>query len=117
MTDYANKLDLLNKSATRRYKDVEVPGFGVFRIQSLSELERSTLDDVEDKNDRAAAIVLCLVDADGLRLFADHEIELVAGLDASVVRTLYEEILSHVLVPSEELEKNSEPGSDNSQSG
>lgn len=88
------RADLL-AMAQRTY--VEVDGV---RLQSLTELERSSLDSIwgerysktksVDMVMRRELLVVCMVDDAGVRLFADNETALLGGMDSKVIGKLYD---------------------------
>lgn len=85
----------LLQMAQRSYADVD----GV-RLQSLTELERSSLDSIWgerynktksiDMVMRRELLVLCIVDDQGTRLFADNEVALLGSMDSKIISKLYE---------------------------
>jgi hypothetical protein len=92
--------------ATRRYVTVTIQDFGSVRIQSLSEREAAdydtqNLDQRGRWRKRLAAgarrrlIALCLVDADGNRLFTDSEADDLADMDGRIADAIYEECVAH----------------------
>jgi hypothetical protein len=107
----------------RRVKTVDVPGWGKFRIRSLTELERSRFEaTIRDKNGQVSSskmidlkcrlIVLCVVDENGDPLLQNSDIEELRQQDSKLTNALVEEIQSHCGYSDadlEDLEKNSEP--------
>lgn len=92
--------------AIRRYADVEIADFGAIRLQSLSEREAAdfqvaALDQRGRWRKKLAAgarrrlIALCLVDADGNRLFSDDEAEHLADMDGRIADAIYEHCVAH----------------------
>lgn len=82
----------------RRYKTIDAPPFGEIRIQSITELERATLERSNAKGDtyaRARMIALAIVDAFGHRVFGDADVESLANADAALTLRLSEEIAAH----------------------
>lgn len=120
---YAGK-DALLKAAARRYRDVEVDGLK-FRVQSISEGERSAIETDhalaadDDKKKRQAMqcyksrfIVSCLVDGQGNRIFADNDVETVKQMDSRITNRLMDAIEEHIGISAEDSEalaKNSTP--------
>jgi len=103
-------------ASKRRYAVVQVPILGGVRIQSLTELERSTyeasrLDDAGQwsRESGAAAkvklIVLCCVDGDGNCLFIDSDIPKLQQIDSIVTDTLFSKCLTHCGFSEEDIEE------------
>jgi hypothetical protein len=99
----------------RRYTTVNVPILGAVRIQSLTELERSTyeasrLDDSGqwDRESGAAAkvklIVLCCVDSEGNRLFIESDEPKLQQIDSLVSDRLFDRCMSHCGFTDEDIE-------------
>lgn len=61
-----------------------------FEASLIQRDEKSGDDRVVTKNIRAKFLLRTLSDADGVRLFADHEVGLLSGLDAKTADALYE---------------------------
>ena len=114
--------DAFLKPAQRRYREVDIDGFGVVRIQSLTEREWATFEmsavatkggiirkRVEDARRRLLA--LCVVDAAGNRLLADVDVPQLANLDGAVAAKLFDACQKHCGFEDNEIEdmvKNSE---------
>jgi hypothetical protein len=106
----------------RRVKTVDVPGWGKFRIRSLTELERSRFEaSIRDKTGQVSStklidlkcrlIVLCVVDENGDTLLQNSDIEELRQQDSKLTEALFEEIQAHCgygVAKLEDLEKNSE---------
>jgi hypothetical protein len=106
----------------RRVKTVDVPGWGKFRIRSLTELERSRFEaSIRDKTGQVSStklidlkcrlIVLCVVDENGDTLLQNSDIEELRQQDSKLTEALFEEIQAHCGYGDaklEDLEKNSE---------
>lgn len=102
---FASKADLLGR-AKRRYTTVDVFGLK-FRIQSLTEGERSRLeasalneatgrpyrDGIE--RTRRLGIALALVDGNGNRLYSEEQAEELADVDSAYTERLWEAINQH----------------------
>ena len=106
---YASRADLLSPAnGHRRYIDVTLPVCGLtVRIQSLSELQKSTYeaDLFDSKGKRVAArvvdsrarlIVMCAVDESGKPLFSDADVAAIMGSDGRDVQTLFDALWEHV---------------------
>lgn len=110
--------DAFLQSAKRRYTDVDIPGFGTVRIQSLTAGEVAEIEAggyTSDKAERAKQVAqwqaryICkaVVDEQHNRHFADNEIEHVQRMDAAITTPLYEAIHAHCNSMSvEDAEKN-----------
>jgi len=91
-------------SVKRRYSEIDIPGGKAF-IQSLSELERTTLF-AEAKSDlsrlHALLIAFCLVDENKDRVYTEHDkdIEEILNLDSAVTSPIIELIQEHIVAPS-----------------
>lgn len=119
---YVTRDDILAPSV-RRFDDVEVPGWGKFRIRSLTELERSRFEaSIRDKKGQVSnnrlidlkcrLIVLCVVDGNGNQLLTHSDIERLHGRDSRDTNTLADGIQKHVGISDsdlEDMEKNSAP--------
>jgi len=112
---YATKFDLMSKAKERRYCDVTIPGYGTYRIQSMTELERSQtelllMDENKEKaiTYKSAIIAACLVDDKGNVMFADHEIGLISDLDCAVTNCLFDAIAAHNSIDVDGTKKNLE---------
>lgn len=84
--------DTLLKLTGRRYLPVDIPGLGPLTVRSLSELERSKVEDVST-NDRPklkrTILIQSLVDSETkLPVFTDADMELVGTIDGAVVDTI-----------------------------
>lgn len=104
----------------RRFADVAVPGWGKFRIRSLTELERSRFEATcLDKSGQLSAnklqdvkcrlIVLAVVDQNGDQLLTNSDIENLRQQDSRNTNVLVDEIRRHCSmneVDFEELTKN-----------
>jgi hypothetical protein len=107
----------------RRIKTVEIPGWGKFRIRSLTELERSRFEaTIRDKSGQVSSnkmidlkcrlIVLCVVDGNGDPLLNNSDIEELRQQDSMLTNALVEEIQAHCGYSDADLgdlEKNLEP--------
>ena len=91
--------DALLSARTRRFREVDIPGLGTVKIQSMSERERADAQRLsEDKPGEFSArlIVTCVCNGDGHRLFSEADIPLLLEADSRVVQSLIGEILEHV---------------------
>lgn len=91
--------DKLLKTCVRRYTRRDVDGIGSVRVQSLTELERATVEAIasqDPKKMRAMLIVQSLVDEDGNRLFSDKEVDSVLQMDSRVSIALSDVVLDHI---------------------
>lgn len=91
--------DKLLKTCVRRYTRRDVDGIGSVRVQSLTELERATVEVVasqDAKKMRAMLIVQSLVDDDGNRLFSDKEVDSVLQMDSRISMALSDVVLDHI---------------------
>jgi hypothetical protein len=90
----------------RRIKTVEIPGWGKFRIRSLTELERSRFEaTIRDKSGQVSStkmidlkcrlIVLCVVDENSDPLLTNADIEELRQQDSMLTNALVEEIQAH----------------------
>lgn len=90
----------------RRIKPVDVPGWGRFRIRSLTELERSRFEaTIRDKTGQVSSnkmidlkcrlIVLCVVDENGDQMLNNADIEELRQQDSMLTNALVEEIQAH----------------------
>lgn len=104
--------NLLSTVGRRRYAEHEIDGVGRVRLQSITEKERSEFERLADtKPDEARAylIVRSLVDADGLRVFADEDVKTVQEMDSAVTIALGSFVLRHTMpgaLPIEDAIKN-----------
>ena len=110
------------RATSRRYAVVGVPILGKVRIQSLTELERSTyeasrLDDSGQWSRQSGAsakvklIIACCVDDDGNCLFIESDAVKLEQIDSIVTDTLFSRCLTHCGFSDndiEELAKNCE---------
>lgn len=115
--------DALLRPLVRRFKVVEIPDWGKFRIRSLTELERSKFEaSIRDKKGQVSnsklvdlkcrMIVLCIVDADGNQLLTNADIDVLRNQDSKATNALVDAIQSHCGITEgdmEDLEKNCEP--------
>ena len=92
----------LTRFAKRRYVEVAIDGSDVmFRLQSLTERERSSYEAamirngkiVEPETQKARLLCLCLVDEVGNRLLGDADFGQLMGLDAAVAGKLFDEAI------------------------
>lgn len=104
----------------RRFKEVELPGFGKCRIRSMTEFEWSALDMKNIDKQKgglnwnayrysdARLIAFCVVDGDGEPVFSDADLDVIMGFDTSIIVPLRKEILEHCGLRGtvEESEKN-----------
>lgn len=104
----------------RRFHEVDIPGWGTFRVRSLNELERSRFEaSIRDKQGRVVnsklvdlkcrLIVLCVVDEHGDPLLTDADTAALRQQDSKYTNLLVEEIQKHCGISDadlEELEKN-----------
>jgi hypothetical protein len=114
--------DMLLRPLVRRFKTVEVPEWGKFRIRSLTELERSKFEaSIRDKKGQVSntklidlkcrLIVLCVVDGDGNQLLQNSDIDTLRNQDSKATNTLVDAIQSHCGITDDDmgdLEKNCE---------
>ena len=93
---------------------VNIDGVGRFRIRSMTEGERGTIEaSVLYADDRAAAakllkprlICACLVDDDGDRIFSDADLDAITGLDSSVTSALADAIEQHCGIKQADIEE------------
>lgn len=117
---YINR-DAILQRKPRRYRDVEVDGWGKFRIRSITEAERSRFEaSIRDKNGQVSSskmvdlksrlIVLCVVDANGDPLLQNSDIAVLREQDSRFTNELVEAIQAHCgysTTDLEDLEKNS----------
>lgn len=106
----------------RRYATVTMPGFGMVRIQSLTEREKSDFETAamtvkgglsrrKLEEARRRLIVLCIVDANGNRLLTEQDMPTLENLDGAVSTRIYDECRRHCGFDEEDIEtlvKNSE---------
>lgn len=121
MSELINRDGIL-QPLKRRFKEVDVPDWGRFRIRSLTELERSTYESTaRDKhgnvdnskliNLKCRLIVLCVVDAEGNQILTNKDIDVLRNQDSRVTNALVDAIQEHCGISKadmEELEKNCE---------
>jgi len=114
--------ELLSRNK-RRYKDVQLPGGGEWRIQSLSELEKADYENwvLNKKTNMASTdklrvarqqlIVLCSVDDKGERVFGPADRGAIGEIDSAVTACLNDAIREWIGFDKgdiEDLVKNSE---------
>jgi len=118
---FANR-DILLRAPVRRFKVLDIPGWGRFRIRSISELERSRFEaSIRDKHGNVSPtklidlkcrlIVLCVVDVDGNPLLTNSDIEQLRQQDSRYTNALVDAIQEHCGITDtdfEDLEKNCE---------
>lgn len=116
MTTSESLRERLLRTVERRFKDVEIEDVGTVRLRSLSELERSEIEDAvrkEPKHLRAALIQKCCLDEQGHELFGPADISRIVQMDSRVINALWNAINEHLDYPDKEAhEKNSESGLD-----
>lgn len=119
MSEFVTR-DAILAPLKRRFQEVEVAGWGKFRLRSLNELERSKFEaSIRDKQGRVVnnklvdlkcrLIVLCVVDENGDPLLTDADINALRQQDSKYTNTLVEAIQKHCGISDadmEELEKN-----------
>lgn len=95
-------LEDLKRFSNRRYIEVAIDGADIaFRLQSLTERERSSYEAamirngklVEPETQKARLLCLCLVDKDGDRLLSDGDFGQLMNLDAAVAGKLFDEAI------------------------
>ena len=102
---YATKVELLAQTAVR-YRDVPIREVGlVFRIRSLTELEKSRyemaprsrgdLDRAQVLNAKRRLVALCLVDGEGNRILSDADVEQLRSIDGLVISRLFDACWDH----------------------
>ena len=82
----------LEAAAKREYRDVEIEGLGLCRVQSITEGERSECEETERGTLVALIVAKGLVDEQGLRLYTDEEAAQISQFKAGVVTQLCEAI-------------------------
>jgi hypothetical protein len=105
----SGSLQDLFRARQRRFTTVQVPQLEAsFRIQSLNEKERSSLEalfngygtKLPEEARLALAkkrlVALCLIDDEGNRLITDDQIDSIDGLDGDVVNTLFLAASQHI---------------------
>lgn len=113
--------DAFRQPQARKFRDVEVDGFGKVRIRTLTEAERArmeapnytkkgtvNLDKLGDA--RCRLIVAAVVDGDGNPLLGNQDVQYLRQQDSRVINDLAEAISVHCGISQadmEELEKNS----------
>lgn len=105
-----NTRDQLRKRCQRRYRELTIDGID-FRLQSMTEAERSSVELSPLPRLRAVLIATCLVDEDGDRLYtdSDEDIDELLKLDSRITVPLSDAISDHCQVAElEELVKNFE---------
>lgn len=105
MSELATR-DQILCAGKRRFREVEVPGWGAFRIRSMTELERSRFEaSILDKKGQVASgklvdqkcrlIVLCVVDENGDPLLTNNDIDTLRQVDSAFTNKLVEAIQEH----------------------
>jgi len=110
------------KPTVRRYRNIDIDGFGLVRIQSLNEREWAEFEmsavaskggiirkRVEDA--RRRLIALCVVDEEGHRILSNADVPSLENLDGSVAAHLFDACQKHCGFEDNEIEdlvKNSE---------
>lgn len=88
------------KKKSRRFSVVALPSGGEVRLQSLNDMEQSKYETSfnfakNGKSDFHAAkrrlLIRCMVDAEGRRIFADHEEDELIDMDGRDMAILYRE--------------------------
>lgn len=103
------------KPLTRRFKVVEIPDWGKFRLRSLSELERSRFDSSFLNKQgqvntnklvdvKCRMIIAACVDGDGNQLFRDSDIHELRNQDSKHTNALTDEIKLHWGMTDEDVE-------------
>jgi hypothetical protein len=90
---------LLATCNKRRVASYNVDGLGEVRLQSLTELERASVEKTANEDTtklRAMLIAYSMVDEDGNRLFSDDEIGTVLAMDSRFTLPLSTAVLNHV---------------------
>ena len=98
----------IKAAGVRRFTQVEL-SIGPVHLRSLTQREYMAIEANEDTNRAAWYVAMCHVDADGNRMWGDHEIEDIANLDMSIIIELVSEINKFCLnesIGTEEAEKN-----------
>jgi len=118
---FAGREELAATCKTRRYTEAVVDGKR-YRLQSLTERERSEWENVQTGKDgnhdpkkthfiKPKLVSLCLVDGNDRRILHDGDVEWLADSDAGKLGVLFEACLDHCKVQRNEIEgggKNSE---------
>lgn len=106
MSNFASKDDFF-AAATRRFKEVPLPGGKTARIQSLTAGEWADIDarNVDMKKGGLSAtglrnsdlrlVIASVVDANGQKVFSDSDMPTLATLDAGVIVPLVKAIKEH----------------------
>jgi len=117
MSKYATAEQLTNVVHKRRFGEVDLPILGVtVRFQSMTEDEYSQYESavlalkggglrkakLEDANRRF--LVLCLVDGDGNRLFADKQVDEFKKWDMADIKILYKACSEHCGISESDIE-------------
>jgi hypothetical protein len=111
---FAGKSDLLGLTQ-RRYRDVVISEQLKFRIQSLTEGEKSSYEasiltgaGKVNKQKLLAArrrlLVMCLVDGEGLRLLTESDADQLAQMDGAVASRIYDVCQDHCGFSDEDIE-------------
>lgn len=80
----------------RRYTTCSIANVGEFRIQSLTERERSHMESLDPCDFKAYLIQQCVVDADGQRVFSEDDLDRIKDVDSCVTNALVDCILEHL---------------------
>jgi hypothetical protein len=90
---------LLATCNKRRVAEYNVDGLGEVRLQSLTELERASVEKTANEDTtklRAMLIAYSMVDEDGNRLFSDEEVGTVLAMDSRFTLPLSTAVLNHL---------------------
>ena len=115
---YAGR-DELAATKARRYTTVDTP-IGTYRIRSLTDKERNTIEKWQLTQDgqldeehqlliKAMWLAMTLVDDEGCLLYTPSDVETIADADSAIVNKIVDKVFQHVGVSNkdiEELEKN-----------
>lgn len=119
---YCTRDALLGRQDQRRFVDVEIAGYGKFRLRSLTALEANTVQAkvlAEDDTDRKVSEIVatncrlisqCVVNGDGQRIFGDLDVKSLLNLDAAFTSKLAKACQDHAGIDpdaAENAEKNS----------
>lgn len=104
---YCTRDALLGRQDQRRFVDIEIAGYGKFRLRSLTALEANTVQAkvlAEDDTDRKVSeivatncrlIAQCVVNGDGQRIFGDLDVKSLLNLDAAFTSKLAKACQDH----------------------
>lgn len=95
--------------AERRYDTFDIAGFGSVRLQSLTDAERTELDDRHQDAEQAKfrfadRAIATVVDEDRDLLFGPGDREKLSEMDARVARKIHDAIIIHAFMSVEDIE-------------